>query len=83
MQRTQRNKGRDMENVTAHTLAAVLKGQQIIDTARGESFDVYTLANGCLVVDWFADAEPAVQIYGCVADFKAGVPCETFRPDER
>jgi hypothetical protein len=68
--------------ITAQTLANVLKGQQIIRAKRRASHDVYSLANGCLVVDYHADEHPVVRVYADYADFAAGIASETFEPDE-
>ncbi|MBN3763401.1 hypothetical protein [Burkholderia sp. Ac-20365] len=63
-----------MEKITAHTLAAVLKGHRVIGLHHSTEdipmgcFDVYTLANGCIVVDYFEAPGPRVEIYADSCD---------------
>ncbi|GJH04496.1 hypothetical protein [Paraburkholderia terrae] len=78
-----------MEKITAHTLAAVLKGHRVIglhhsteDIPMG-AFDVYMLADGCLVVDCFEAPEPCVELYADADDRENSVASETLKPNER
>jgi len=81
--------GNTMQKITARTLAHVLTGHEVVsvkhcdDPQAAGKFDVYTLTNGCVVVDWFDADEPGVEIYADVGELEAGLPpSETFAPDE-